>query len=182
MSESYPGEVGSSIASSASSTHPMLIMSFMLKSVLGLLLFVTAVLPYFLDEQTNPAMLALLVSGLVLVLYHKTLVEEQLLLARAGSSYGDERRPSSALRASVALFAITLVLQIMSMTVHQRQQCQAGALGASESSSSSSEFSTSRDEVESLAARYTEMSALNCVALFVALLLVVRFDTSYTVG
>lgn len=181
MSESYPGEVGSSIASSASSTHPMLIMSFMLKSVLGLLLFVTAVLPYFLDEQTNPAMLALLVSGLVLVLYHKTLVEEQLLLARAGSSYGDERRPSSALRASVALFAITLVLQIMSMTVHQRQQCQAGALGASESSSSS-EFSTSRDEVESLAARYTEMSALNCVALFVALLLVVRFDTSYTVG
>ena len=118
MSESFPGEVGSldvgvDVSNDGHVVHAQNRCSC---------LFVTAVLPYFLDEQTNPAMLALLVSGLVLILYHKTIVEERLLLARANASLGDEKEPSSALLGSVAMFGLTVVLQIMSMMIHQRQQ------------------------------------------------------------
>lgn len=159
MSDQYAGEVGGRVMASASGTHPMMIMSYMLKCVLVLLLFVTAVLPYFLDEKTNPAMLALLVSALVLVLYHKTLVEERLLLARSANDYGDGQSPSVVLPLSVALFAVTVVLQMMSMTIRQQQQC---------------------DGEEELGDRYTAISVVNCVLLFLALVLVAKFDHSYT--
>ena len=157
MSEIFPGEVGSSIESN-STGHPLMITSFMLKAVLGLLLFVTAVLPYFLDEKTNPAMLALLVSGLAIVLYHKTLVEEKLLLARGSSSLGDARSPSVALLFSTALFGLTIVLQLMSMMIRQKQEC---------------------DPEAELGTRYTFIAATNCGVLFLAILLVVSFDQSY---
>ena len=157
MSEIFPGEVGSSIEST-STGHPLVITSFMLKAVLGLLLFVTAVLPYFLDEKTNPAMLALLVSGLAIVLYHKTLVEEKLLLARGSSSLGDNRGPSVALLFSTALFGLTIVLQLMSMMIRQKQEC---------------------DPESELGTRYTFIAATNCGVLFLAILLVVAFDQSY---
>ena len=174
------GESGDKVSESATGTHPMFVMSLLLKMALGLALFMSilSAISTLLSADrttTNVTMfaLSLAVAFGVLEIYHKTRVEEILFMHRA-ARMGYSRSPSLSMVVSKYVFQSTIVVHLIAVIIDMRNNhvdCGGSAGGSDEE--------TDEHQMSNSFVIFTSF----CISMLIliSIIFVVRTDVKYTI-